>query len=395
MRTVASIVFGIIGGIVVTPSASAAEPLLLEYRTEGTGYATAWSTSAGVGAKLGSDANTCHHSDPNGDYSKKNSLVVRLDARDGGYVTLSYRFKSWYPTLGVHQNAFTITVRDADTGKALEEPLLLWDYFAPVCELRDTGWVNTSIYIRPASDGSPRRELWLTIQGTSVGYYASDPTYTGTYTNSVEIDELAAVCSGSSSASAAAPTWSIRVPGSRQARPMKRVAGSASPVTGSCKGCCIKPLTPLDESDTDSVTMENGYDPWFWLPRCTADIQQGTECFRDTVEAAGHRFALTSTLRTEWYQKHFTEIWDKYADLKSDTTPECATIRSKVVHEMETKHVIRWQPARFDPKHVIGQAIDVSAKKMRLTVEQADDFAGACGLYRRVPGDKVHYEVKP
>jgi hypothetical protein len=402
MRTVASIVCVILAGLLFTNSAGAAGPLLLDYRTEGTGPATSWNTSAGVGGRLGSDAATCHHSDPNGDDSRPISLVVTLEPRDGGYVTLRYRFKSWYPTSGAqngHANAFIITLRDPTTGVAGEEPLFVADYFAPSCQLRDTGWVTTSVYIRSWSNyNTPTRELWLTVLGRSIGYFPSDPSYHGTTTTSVEIEDLAAVCTGAASASSAAPTWSMQVPNTdvrRRARRERRLAGNAVPVSSTCTECCTKPLTPLDPGDADSATMESGYDAWFWLTRCSQGIQDGTACFRDAVQAAGHPFVLTSSLRTAWYQRHFREIWDKYQDLKDDATAACAAIKQSAIAEKQ-KHGIGYQPAgQVNPRHVNGEAIDISPKKMGLTLPALDVLADPCGLYRRVPSDKYHYEVKP
>jgi hypothetical protein len=101
-------------------------------------------------------------------------------------------------------------------------------------------------------------------------------------------------------------------------------------------------------------------------------------------------------LRTAWYQRHFTEIWDKYEALKKDKTPACAATRTKVMYERDSKHRIRHEPARgIEPRHVDGRAIDISYRQIGLSVADLDARADTCGLYRRVATDKHHYEVKP
>ena len=379
--------------------ARAEGPLLLDHRTEGTGYAISWSTSAGVGGVIGTQSAECHHADPNGDETRPTSVVVTLEPRDGGYITFRYRFQSWYPTMGTNQgraNAFKIAIRNPATG-AFETETMFEDYMARSCELRDTGWVSTSIYIRPWYDYSgpvSTRELVLTTFGEPRGS-KDDPTYTGATTNSVEIDDLLAVCDSSTATApeASSPRFTMRIPPAK--RVYRTTAPDASPVVATCTGCCTKPLVPLDPNDADSVRMEASYDPWEWLPRCTVGIQTATSCFKTAVENAGYAFVLTATLRTAWYQKHFREVWDKAEDLKRETSPQCADIKKNVIAE-KLKHGLAFPPAKgVNPRHVQGEAIDVSKKRMVAVITNLDALADGCGLYKRVPDDVVHYEVKP
>jgi len=86
------------------------------------------------------------------------------------------------------------------------------------------------------------------------------------------------------------------------------------------------------------------------------------------AKAEGKTFVLSSTLRTTWYQNHFREVWDKYNELADDRTPECATIKQKVTNEKLYKHGIGYEPGKLNPKHVTGDAIDISYKKIGLTL---------------------------
>lgn len=235
-------------------------------------------------------------------------------------------------------------------------------------------------------------ELWVTIGLVAKGY---DPNFPDKYfvgTTNVLIEDLAPVCGAAEDPIQAAMA---RSRGRLRSALRAALRTMGTPVQSTCKGCCTKDLTPLDPADQRSVQMESGYDPWYWLLSCTAAIQTATPCFKNEVIDRGGTFILTNTVRTAWYQKHFYEIYSKHQDLATNQDPACAAIKQKVAGEM-AKHQIAREPAKgVNPRHVNGEAIDIGTKKSGLSLQDRDAAADTCGLYRRVPDDLVHYEVKP
>jgi hypothetical protein len=404
-RTIGCLVVLVLGSAV-----HAASPRLIDYRIESFAGglsipAGATDTPEGVRAWLGTGSAECRVKDaPSG----QKALIITVEANAGGFLTFRYRFRTWTPGRSgfgsyggwyeAQNSQFTVGLRrvgDPYDYGALPDSLkqIAFHDGEAFCGLRDTGWVTASVYVPPRSAYMPAVwELWMALGVNPTGYI---PEWQGggAYPSWVEIEDVIAICA-SSSTQPVVESGNAQAASGRTARRSIAVT-NATLVTSTCKGCCTKDLTPLDASDTDSAQMESGYNAWYWLTRCTPEIQSGTTCFRDKVTAEGKNFVLTSTLRTAWYQKHFREIWDKYHELQSNITPECATIKQKATQE-KLKHGIGHKPAGgVDPRHVNGEAIDISYKKIGLPMETLDTMADTCNLYRRVPTDKYHYEVKP
>lgn len=142
--------------------------------------------------------------------------------------------------------------------------------------------------------------------------------------------------------------------------------------------------------------MEEGYNASAWRDRLTPELQTAEQCLMLKVKAVGGRYTLNASYRTEWYQLHLREVWDKHEELKNTKDPSCNDLRNTVITE-KRKHTLRFQPAGKEPRHVWGQAIDIAWKpeKTGIAEETLLNLADACNLYRRVARDKVHFELKP
>jgi hypothetical protein len=331
------------------------------------------------------------------------TLRAAITANDGGFITFRYRFRTngmmgyqgWTTNSDIGSNHFRAKVvygfdglgstYSYESGSVREAFWRQENDPGPECsQFYDTNWMETSIYVHPAGNV----ELWLSV-GSWGGYAAQ-----------VEFENLTALCTatiGTPAVPAAGytlPPAFVTERGTEHVTPRHRKtrrAVSVNSVASPCKGCCVSALTPLDPADADSVQMEGGYDAWFWLSRCTSEIQTATPCFKNQVEGAGGVFRLSNTLRTAWYQRHFREVWDKVQALDKDQSSECAALKQQVKAE-KSKHLLGFQPAgAVNPRHVNGEAIDVS-KHHNLTDTQLLDLAATCSLYRRVPKDLYHFE---
>jgi hypothetical protein len=391
--------FGIFLTVSTARVATATGPRLVDFRTVGPAVESVYETSSGVSASLGVPVGECLIR--GSAMSGTTSLVFTVEPNDGGLISFSYRFQTMRPWLCLQSNpsmwcnTFKAQLR-LGAGYAGEPRETLFADRTSNCKLRDTGWVETTIYVPPASQIYPSTdplELWMSVWVETAGYVA-EWQEGGLFPSHVDIRDVIAMCPNTSS------SFSMLPAGTDRFRPHSRmkVAANATPVTPTCKGCCIGDLTPVDPGDTDSVTMENHYNAWDWLPKCTQGIRDGTACFKTAMEGANDTFRLENTMRTLWYQRHFYEVWTKSKDLAKDQNPACADLRTKVNAEM-SKHLLTRKPAtglsEKAARHVNGEAIDISTRVSNQTQAQRDALADTCSLYRRVADDYVHYEVKP
>lgn len=300
----------------------------------------------------------------------------------------------------------------------------------PGCKEQDTGWVDAAIYV-PAIDEtlpSDPNDVKLRFRIETDG--AGNNTY-------AEIENLVVLCGSdappppivqsafdglASSFVAPAPElpatfWNVKLPdqdtvsgssATHEVDVFSEAADEGHPsleattpiqlnAQAPCRGCCVTPLTPIPADDPDSAAMEAGYSAAAWRHKLTDDLQTAEACFKDAVQGAGGTYRLTSTYRTWWYQQHLREVWDKYVALENNNTPECASLKAEVTAEKRTKHGLVFRPAGTDPRHVRGEAIDVRWKPADTGLAEATflTLADGCNLWRRVPRDKVHLEVKP
>jgi hypothetical protein len=361
---------------------------------------------SGISAQLGTLGDAC----PMPETTGRVQLVVNLQRNDGGYVAFRYRYRSW--DWGSEQ--FTAAVYPQSNGYW---PSTLRQAAFPAgsnacAKLQDTGWITAVVYVFAIweAPGYPNDvAMRFSVENDGFG----DNTY-------VEIADIVAICATEQQPAgravrseslrsfvSPAPPLDVRVEidvrrsENDDARYPARPRSMSHPVRiyseAECRGCCVAALTPIPTDDPDSAAMEAGYSAAAWRSKLTDELQTAEASFKDRVQTAGGVYRLTSTYRTWWYQQHLREVWDKWVALKNNTTSQCATLKGEVTTEKETKHGLRFQPAGTDPRHVRGEAIDVKWKPADtgLAEEVLLQLADECNLWRRVPRDKVHFEVKP
>jgi len=99
--------------------------------------------------------------------------------------------------------------------------------------------------------------------------------------------------------------------------------------------------------------------------------------------------------RTQSYQAHLRELYDKWKELEPDTTTlECQDFRTQLknhihYHSMDS---LKTQPASKAGLHTQGLAFDAKW----YGVANIDALACPCGLYRPLKKkDKVHFVLQP
>ncbi|HVT05125.1 MAG TPA: hypothetical protein VHL58_17310 [Thermoanaerobaculia bacterium] len=386
-------------------TASAAGPEIVSYHTEQSGAyplpINVLDTSAGIQAVVGLNSQCVVGSNSFG----ITSLVVNLNANDGGYVTFRYRLRACggtslnsgdlalpgSPTFA-NLNALDAGIRPPGYNQGNLSVKRAEDW-TPGTYSRDTGWIEATMYVPPWSLYHLDYNELVIATGT-----VGPPAY-------AEIADLGVMCGSSPVQATAAVSQTLKTlaptPGQTPFMRHRQVSALREiPVlkaSAGCRGCCVAPLTPPAPNDNDSAVMEQGYDAWFWLKNLVPQMQTATYCFKDAVTNAGGRFSLISTYRTAWYQLHFSEIWNKAKELNKDTRPECAILRDKVLHEKNVIHGINYEPAKgINPRHVNGEAIDVQFKPAKTGISDATliTTADGCDLYRRLPQDREHFEHK-
>lgn len=96
---------------------------------------------------------------------------------------------------------------------------------------------------------------------------------------------------------------------------------------------------------------------------------------------------MTSGYRSQSYQDHLREVWDKYHLINSWNEAECAAVKQNINDEWGT-HILVYQPAETS-NHTAGNAFDASWTPLGLDI---DALAGQCSLTRPVANDPVHFE---
>ena len=112
-------------------------------------------------------------------------------------------------------------------------------------------------------------------------------------------------------------------------------------------------------------------------------------CLEAAVEANGGMFALRSAYRSQAYQDHLREVWDKHQIVVEWPSTRCPEVQANVLAEWE-RHGLGYQPARRS-RHSSGVAFDANWGTLNAGVS-IDDLAEACSLSRPVPGDPTHFE---
>ncbi len=121
----------------------------------------------------------------------------------------------------------------------------------------------------------------------------------------------------------------------------------------------------------------------------TAATRRALTCLETAVNNNGGMFKLRSAFRSQAYQDHIREVWDKRQVVKDWPDDRCAGVRQNVDAEWE-RHNLAYQPARRS-RHSSGIAFDANWGTLNAGVT-IDGLAQGCGLSRPVPGDTTHFE---
>jgi hypothetical protein len=156
----------------------------------------------------------------------------------------------------------------------------------------------------------------------------------------------------------------------------------------------------LSNNDPDTMTLENNP---INTSRWTDKTKLAYLCFVGKVNGAGVSVNLASAFRTDAYQRHLWEIYNRWKTLGLSTnTDETCTVLKKKVHDEWSEHGLqglRTSPAFKAGKHPKGTAFDISRKTtirqleaMRVDITK---FVEPCDLNYPLPVlDKGHFESK-
>jgi hypothetical protein len=121
----------------------------------------------------------------------------------------------------------------------------------------------------------------------------------------------------------------------------------------------------------------------------TADAVTAMTCLQTAVTAAGGTMTIQTRHRSQAYQDHLVEVWDKVNLLAGWTEAECATVAANHAAERAT-HFPMGAPARGVSNHTNGNAFDAT-----VTLPSGSDvatLATGCNLTRPVAGEPWHFE---
>ena len=120
----------------------------------------------------------------------------------------------------------------------------------------------------------------------------------------------------------------------------------------------------------------------------TAGTQAALQCLRREVSENGGSLTVHSAYRSQAYQDHLREVWDKYQTVSGWAQGRCPDVRDNVQVEWE-RHDLAYRPAA-QSQHSTGRAFDASWGVLNQGVD-IDDLARECSLSRPVQGDPTHF----
>lgn len=293
------------------------------------------------------------------------------------------------------------------------QPNIRWSIIVsdPTCVPgQPAGWWSTGITCTTRFEtsyyGDPGRTIYTSYYDDvySVQYTTFSPCPSGTQmvhvpNNNLGPDQCKAVC----------PEGQALNPVTGQCELPPCPAGQErDPVTGVCEAeCPVAKLTELKDlnaqlsnNDPDTMTLENNP---INTARLTTETQTALACLRREVESLWVPFNLTSVFRTEAYQRHLWEIYNRWKTkgLSTNTDPGCQARKAKVKAEWDHHGLegLLTSPAEDAGKHPQGMALDVSRKTTMKQLINAglniQELAKECNLSYPLPIlDKGHFESK-
>ena len=112
-------------------------------------------------------------------------------------------------------------------------------------------------------------------------------------------------------------------------------------------------------------------------------------CLETAVTNAGGTMSITTRFRSQPYQDHLVEVWDK-TQAPARTEPECAAVMENYAME-RTRHYPMGEPARTVSNHTRGTAFDATVTLPETA--NLDTLQTGCGLTRPVADEPWHFET--
>jgi hypothetical protein len=161
--------------------------------------------------------------------------------------------------------------------------------------------------------------------------------------------------------------------------------------------CPIPDLTPFTDPVALMFEAQNGN--IFDIADTSSGIRSGYACLADSIRNHKGTVTPSSAYRPPQYQSHLREIWQKLDALRKISSPDCANRMQKISNEAAKHQILGLaiSPAGPSGTHTQGLAVDLNwgPNKYVNTLPDGtfiDDLANACGLYRRLVTDPIHFE---
>jgi len=110
--------------------------------------------------------------------------------------------------------------------------------------------------------------------------------------------------------------------------PVNTVSGPWCVQGGPSSGCPVSDIAPYGPPDPYPLDTAN----------LTGPTMEAVNCLSGCAGTPVGTDLLASGYRPLDYQQHFTDVWDKWGELKDNTDPLCATLKAKIRNEFFTRH---------------------------------------------------------
>lgn len=118
-------------------------------------------------------------------------------------------------------------------------------------------------------------------------------------------------------------------------------------------------------------------------------LQDGVSAKLKALNVANGGMVVTTTYRSQEYQDHLVEVWDKVNLLNGWSEAECDPVRANHITEKGT-HFPMGAPARGVSRHTLGTAFDATVTG--LSDADITTIATGCNLTRPVANEPWHFE---
>ncbi len=145
----------------------------------------------------------------------------------------------------------------------------------------------------------------------------------------------------------------------------------------------------IEVCETSKVTPYSPDPEPLDIGNLTQATQDALACLWSAVSGAGGTLNVISGYRSQSYQDHLREVWDKYQIVKDWPSGQCSEVRDNVDDEWRS-HRLGYQPAKVSP-HTAGNAFDASWTMLPQDVS-IDTLAASCNLSRPLKSaDPYHF----